>query len=149
MNSNSLIICLVFWFIGLPTLGFGVWQLWREVAPRRWRQAPGTVVSSTIDRRYIANGGYQYIPKVEYEYQVNEQRFRSSRLCPVNYVTGGKEEAKEIRARYPVDSQVTVYFNPRNPGRSVLEFGAMGLSWICIGLGLLASMVGTLPLMAW
>jgi hypothetical protein len=56
---------------------------------------------------------------VEYEYQVNDQSFRSDRIM----IGGGKSEVEleGVLNRYPLGAQVIVYYNPADPQQAVLE----------------------------
>jgi hypothetical protein len=127
---------LFFYLIALLPLGFGIWQFWKERTPRRWPQVPGTVVSSTIDKRATSRG-YYYVPKIEYEFCYDEQTFKSSRRRASNYASGQSVDAKDIAAHYPVGGSVRVFVNPRKPTESVLEHGTTPLSWIPFVIGLL------------
>jgi hypothetical protein len=124
---------------GLP-LGFGVWQLYRELAPRGWPQVSGTVVTTRIDKQPIRNG-YQYVPFIDYKFCYKDQTFTSSRRRAGNYISGQNEDAEAVIARYPVGSSVTVFVNPKSPGKSALEYGTTPLSWIFIVIGLVFSTI--------
>lgn len=127
-------ICLPF---GLVPLGVGVWQRIQESSPRHWPEVAGTVVATKIDRSYVGNGGYQFVPVIEYEYQYDGQTFRSSRRCAGNFVSGVKGEAEFIALRYPLGASLRVRVSPKNPAKSALEYGNTTLSWILIVIGLI------------
>jgi len=133
VNTDSALFLLL--FCGLP-LCFGLWQRFRELAPRKWPQIDGTIVNSTIKKQWL-DPGYQYVPIVEYEYSYGGKAYSSSKRRAGNYASGASEEAEAILSRYPVGGRVTVFVDPEDPDNSVLEFGATPLSWICIILGVL------------
>jgi len=121
--------------IGLPSLGLGAWQCYRELAPRRWERVTGKILSSKMDVQFDGRGKF-FFPVIEYEYQYKDQVFKSSRRCAGNYSSGRRRFAENVIARYPTGSTATVFVNPRRPKTSVLEYGATLLSWIPIAFGL-------------
>jgi hypothetical protein len=131
---------------GLVLLGFGGWQLWRELAPYRWPQENGVILASRVVQQQTGEGGLQFIPVIEYEFQHRGQSFRSSRRRPGNYVSGRRKKAESVCAEYPVGSAVRVRVYEHDPRQSVLEFGATPLSWLCLAVGGLFFIVGLLPL---
>ena len=66
-------------------------------------------------------------PVVQYSYQVGGRSYQGSRIAPGPEVGG--TGAGKIIERYPVNSQVTVYYNPQNPSDAVLETKAPS-QWI-------------------
>jgi hypothetical protein len=121
---------------GLP-LCFGLWQRFRELAPRKWPQIEGVVVNSTIKKQQGSPyGAHQYIPIIDYEYSYEGKTYSSSKRRAGNYASGASEDAEAIHSRYPAGSRVKVFVDPRDPSNSVLEFGTTPLSWICIILGI-------------
>jgi len=136
--------------LGLPVLAFGLWQLCREIAPRKWRQVPGTIVSAerTSKTVYVPPGQRrrEYLPVIEYEYFVDGRPCRSTQRRISNYVSGTDFDADAVIARYPVGQQVTVFVHPRQPAQAVLEYGTSPLSWILIVLGLIFSTFALMPL---
>ncbi len=83
-----------------------------------WPQVKGKVLTSRVSRR---EGSYSV--RLEYEYAVDGVQYTSDRIKFGATVTvgSGKEEANAITERYPVGSEVTVYYDPHKPSRSVLE----------------------------
>jgi hypothetical protein len=56
----------------------------------------------------------------------------------------------KILARYPANSQVTVYHNPQDPSDAVLENKAPALMWLWIVLGVFdCALCGAAPLVYW
>src|SRR5690349_15269896 len=93
-----------------------------------WPDTSGTVVASQIEWRSDSEGSTQY-PAVLYSYTVMGQSYSSTRIAPG--VEMGGSGAGKVVARYPVNSQVTVYYNPQNPSDAVLEkkAGSQILFW--------------------
>jgi hypothetical protein len=81
---------------------------------------------------------------VNYEYQVLGQFYTGTKIA-FGFVEfyGTRGQAKNDLARYPLNSQVTVYYDPSNPAEAVLErkagfaptfMTALGVSFIVSGL---------------
>ena len=103
-------------------------KLWEVRQAKRWPSTEGKVISSGITSRKNKPGeiGYNFSdtevsndPLVKYEYTV------ANRKCQCNRITIGEKtsasELEEILARYPVGTPVTVYYDPTNPEKAVLE----------------------------
>lgn len=120
---------------GAIPLGYGAWQIRREFVPRRWAQVTGRILTSTIKSSQTPRGEVA-VPEIEYEFTFDNKLIKSSQRRISNYVSGSRPDAEAIVARYPVDREVTVFVHPRNPGKSVLEYGVSPLSWIPLALGL-------------
>lgn len=97
------------------------WKLW---AARNWESTDGLVLESIVDE--YDEG---YYPKITYQYGVDEQIYRSSHICVgEKSYSFGKRRTEQLVAQFPVGSQVTVYYNPKKPVKSVLMRGDRGLS---------------------
>ena len=144
MIPDSIAVGLILLPIGLLSLAFGAWQLWREVSPRGWPQVSGTIVTSRIVTQKTSKGQIS-VPIIEYEYQWNDGEFRSSRRRASNYISGQRTDAEAVTSRYLVGNSVRVFVSPTDPVKSVLEFGTTPLSWIPLVLGLIFTTVALLP----
>jgi Protein of unknown function (DUF3592) len=93
----------------------------RSVA-EAWAQTAGTVLSTTIQIRRVGQSRSE-IPVVIYGYQVDGRPYQSYR------VRAGDEtgrirvigDASSTLDRYPVGSNVTVYYDPADPANAALE----------------------------
>ena len=104
-------------------------------ASRRWPQTTGTVLTSCVESRKKTPGDNDSdtavinSPNVVYEYQVNDQSFRGSRIDLGQRTS--EYELESILDRYPVGAEVVVYYNPADPQDAVLERDApAGTFWI-------------------
>jgi hypothetical protein len=87
-----------------------------------WAQTVGTVLSTTIQIRRLGQTRAE-IPMVIYSYEVDGRPYQSHRVragddtgrLPV--VTS----ASTTLDRYPVGSNVTVYYDPHDPANAALE----------------------------
>jgi hypothetical protein len=95
-------------------------------AAERWREAPGKVVASQVERRDYGAGTTQYayyVPTVSYIYVVGGREHRGSRLrfgMPTARSRGG---AEAMLAPYPAGAEIKVRYDPDAPAESVLEPG--------------------------
>jgi len=94
----------------------------RKVAQAsRWPSTAGTVMMSMIQWRASGNSstsGANY-PVVMYSYQAMGQAYQGNKIAPGPEVGG--MGAQKVVARYPMGTQVMVYYNPQNPSEALLE----------------------------
>ena len=106
-------LCFIF---GLCSGVYLLRSLVRWRASQNWPRAAGTILESCLDEN--SDG---YIPHVSYEYAMKGQRYTSDRLYFHNCNGGSEQAATKHIAAYPVGKRVSVYFDVRNPGDSVLD----------------------------
>jgi hypothetical protein len=92
----------------------------------RWSSVPGKVVISTIEARSVkaANSDsndteIRNFAKVVYEYKVATRIYRGDRISIGEDL--GDSQIAETLAKYPVGSDVTVYYNPNKREQAVIE----------------------------
>jgi len=108
--------CLAFdaLFIGL--------MIYRQIASnatRDWLSAPGKILSSRVS--YKKSGTRNTFPWVTYAYEVDGKPYQCETVAPGVISTFGAKYARKIVARYPSGSNVTVYYNPKDPAQAFLE----------------------------
>ncbi len=86
-------------------------------------------------RRWQPRHGARNFANVVYEYELFGKKLRNNRVSIGEDL--GNFEVDETLARYPVGTNVTVYYNPRNPKEAVLERDAPKGMWGCITTGVL------------
>ncbi len=86
-------------------------------ASLNWPSVPGRITESRISKpRQKAER-----PWVFYKYEVNGKSYSYSGINPGLTEDTGLEYAQQIVSRYPKEKDVTVYYNPKNPGQAYLE----------------------------
>lgn len=136
---NILIYLCSFGFIFLV----GNFFLYREIAKTQkrenaaltWPTVYGEITVSKVNRRHDSEHGYVEYPHVSYTYEVNGKKYHSSNIMAGGELGGVKVES--TLARYPLGSNVTVYYDPQNPKDAVLEPGNKTVSkglWLMMGL---------------
>ena len=146
MSPDSQLLLPVILPLGLVPLGLGLWQLWRELSPRKWLRVPGTIAISNIHLESSRTGRYHYTTTIQYDYRFKDHDFTSSCRRPNNFALGWRAEAEAIVARYPVGANVTVFVHPERPNYSVLECGVTPMSWIPLILGAILTAAALLSL---
>jgi hypothetical protein len=125
------------WIISVLFLGLAAfilypspWLLWEGNRSKEWPHAVGVIHSTKIIERARSSkfgDGSWHIPIIVYYYQVGAIDYTNSRVVFASYRPnfgyGNQAEAEAIVNRYPAGKQVTVYYEPSNPGDSVLEPG--------------------------
>ncbi len=122
-----MLVILGFLCGGVTSLGIGIFNLQSARGSESWPTAEGTVSESEVFEYYADTAMYQAL--VSYSYVVDNTRYTG---MTVGYDVGGSSDPasqREIAARYPVGSKVTVYYDPANPQIAVLEPGAKGDIW--------------------
>ncbi|MBI5960617.1 MAG: DUF3592 domain-containing protein [Chloroflexi bacterium] len=127
-------------------------------ATRAWPTVDGRVLSSGVEARRSRSGSghsTSFYPAVVYEYVVNGQRYMNNVVNPGQPIGIGFRGMVEKKvARYPVGNAVPVYYNPQNPGESVLETSATGANrvmWFIVAfivLMLICTLVFTVGMMS-
>ena len=137
---------VLFAVCGIGTLLYGVRTRRLQEQSQSWLPARGVVLRSEveIETRTSHRGSHPttftfYRPSVTYDYEYQGKKYRSRRIIVAN-INWPKKEAEEAVARYPADSEVSVWVNPNRPNMAVLERGMVGKS----RKYLLVSLVGIL-----
>jgi len=129
----------------LVWLAISLFVIRRSFGSKSWPKTVGTVVSTEVKRTvtHTANS-VSYEPYVKYTYSVRGQQYAHDKLTAA--VTPGIREpagAAAIVAKYPVGHQVTVFYNPADPGDAVLGAGGSSGDWyfVLFGCALLGASV--------
>jgi len=119
--------------VGLTFWGWNILQNARASAA--WPTADGVVTRSQVSHSTDAEGGDSYQPQVTYKYSANNLSYENDTIKFGENSYSSRKKADEIAATYPIGKNVTVYYDPEKPDRSVLEPGVSGGSYIVIGIG--------------
>ena len=125
--------------------GLGLWRIGRlrrgVATAKRWPSTRGRIVDGSIHETiiYLPKGrGVQYSVNLVYEYAVAGRGYRSNHF----YIDGLQVYSFRRRAeahlkKWPIGSEVTVYYDPAQPERAVLSRRAqrIGTIWFALGLG--------------
>lgn len=137
------------WIFGLLAVvgGVGAFLSARDLVRGRssasWPTTLGEVVYASIEQHMDSDSdgstSVTYKAKVVYNYQVGGQALVGDRRRFSDSSSNNARRAQEAINRYPMGTQVTVYYDPNNPEICVLEPGASvgGFIALVITLGLL------------
>ena len=98
-------------------------------AAARWPRSGGKIIASAAEshRELSRSGGAPgttitvWSPIVEFAYSVGGRDYHGARIAFGPSVSGGKDWAEAIVARYPVGESVVVSYDPANPAMAVLD----------------------------
>ena len=129
-NLYSIIIGL----FALSGLLLSIWS-WRNISKAKkstkWPKVEGRITSATS-----SSETEDMKPQVEYCYTVNAQNYTGTLSLPSGDVHLS-DYAKVHAEKYPIDSSVTVYYDPESPENSTLEPGVRDddwlIFWLCVG----------------
>lgn len=156
MNWIAILIPSLIVIAGLGLFAWA-WTAYRD--GRRslgWPSVSGQVTSSSVtlettqadsDSRLEST----YYPSVSYDYRVDGQSLKGSRIGVGGAEgTARKEDAEAVAGRYAVGSKVDVYYDPANPEYAVLVRGAnITMVWIIAAGGAVGLAVGIAVAIAW
>jgi hypothetical protein len=103
----------------------------------QWPSVNGTVLSA----RLVSHGSIRYradFPEISYSYEGGGKVYKSKHIAAGGEMGG--VGAQSVLDRYPVASQVTVYYDPQKPKNAVLEKKSVTQKWlwvILIGVNIL------------
>ena len=89
-----------------------------------WPVVPGKIVVSEVEKFKDMNEGrtrIYYAPFVEYAYKVNGLEYHGKKIKVSVTTSGDQPAAEKIAARYPLDANVGVHYDPANPENAALE----------------------------
>lgn len=128
---------VVAFYIGKPILA-------KARASTDWPSVTGVITHSEVITRRD-NDGTTYAADVAYSYKVGRRTYRSGTVSfGGDFSSSMSSYAYGITNRYPVNRQVTVFYDPSSPGTAVLEAGTTWKSYMVFGIGLLFLVVGVL-----
>lgn len=119
--------------VALCGVGISVWGAMAVSRAKSWLTTEGRVVESGVSISRNQNGSitsYQapiHQANVTYEYRVNGQTYRSSKIKVGGDVdTSNPKRANETAGRFGVGDCVVVYYDPNRPQKAALEIDSSG-----------------------
>ncbi|MDD5466249.1 MAG: DUF3592 domain-containing protein [Anaerolineales bacterium] len=126
-------LCLLFAGIGTFLIYKGLQARKKAEASQGWPATTGQITQAQVSRSTHTDSdgdtSTSYTPHVEYSYRVAEQEFTGKNITfGLTQSFSQPAKAQAVLARYPVGSQVSVYYDPNQPGDAVLERKAGGFT---------------------
>lgn len=137
--------------IGAVGLWVGFYQLKNRTILNRWPTISGRVIErGTFQPDVPAMGppAFRHAPLVRYSYRVDGKEFTNDRIRPKRIQQpqhNTKKWALKGAAEFP--DEVTVHYNPEDPGESFLVQTSKGTLYIVIGASSVAILFGLLLLL--
>ena len=142
-SRGTQLFCSLFIVIGLVVVGVGVWILTKSLRAEHWPVTDGVIQSAEIKSHQGNKGGTTYSAAVTYTFQVAGASYTGNQVA-IGQMSASSEYARGILDRYPVGKKISVHYAPGDPADAVLETGIHGGVWICLGVGTLFTLVGSL-----
>lgn len=96
----------------------------RQLLASRFPSTKGMILSSEVTE-HDGEDGPTYGVKLSYSFSVEDQPFIGTRYRYSNFTSGG-DWARRVVGRHAPGTEVTVYYDPRNPENCVLRPGIAG-----------------------
>lgn len=127
---------------GVVFIGLAVLQALKARRAASWPTVQGVVVESHVEsvrRRSNNRTTTSYFPRVTYQYRVNLQEYTGKEIgFGAESTSSGK--AERVLAQYAQGAPVTVFYDPEDPAKAVLEAKAKNFwSYLFLGVVLLAA----------
>ena len=101
-----------------------------------WSKTKGLILSSEVTTSYNEHHSKTTMtPVVTYKYALNGREYQSRQVSTGDHGSGDIKQARKVVERYCPGMEVTVFFNPNDPGNAVLEPGLSISSVIILGVG--------------
>ena len=122
-------------------MSFQEQNLAREVA--NWPATKGTIVESAYDTDHDGSDT-TYTINVRYTFEVNGKEYVGTKLFPGNSRRGYgyRRNVEKALESYPKDQEVTVYYDPEQPGRAGLLREPEMSEYFTIAIGMLFALIG-------
>jgi Protein of unknown function (DUF3592) len=141
-SRGTQLFCSLFIVIGLVAIGAGVWLAIKSFRSEHWPVTDGFILSAET-KSHSGEDGSTYSPEVTYSYQVAGRQYEGGKLA-IGQMSSSSGYAHGVLRRYPVGKKFSVHYSPADPAEAVLETGIHGGVWICLGVGLAFTLVGTM-----
>ncbi|MFZ4813831.1 MAG: DUF3592 domain-containing protein [Phototrophicaceae bacterium] len=113
-----------------------------------WQSVQGQITELGIES-YIDDGSYMYEAQVVYKYTVGGANYTGDRVRFGGGISSSDEgRAERMIAPYERGAFVTVYYDPFEPSRVVLERNLDWLIWLFVGIGGTFALIGVFVLLS-
>jgi hypothetical protein len=114
----------VIFLVGLAIVLSGVMTYRKSNQASHWLPAQGRIKTSEVTR--TTGGKIQYYAHIEYEYTAQGMNYSSNNVTfaqLMGIADTGQSAAQEKVKKFPAGSTVTVFYDPNDPRRAVLQKG--------------------------
>ena len=128
-------LCLM--VIGAILIGVSVGEVRQALDSANWQPAQAQISTLGVVDALNDDGARIYTAQIEYDYTVNERRYRGDRVRFGSTVgSTDRRRAERMIAPYERGAFVTVYYDPLAPSRAVVERQLDGviMAWMAGGV---------------
>jgi hypothetical protein len=142
LGNMKLLWALIFSLSGVVLCIMALYYFRQARESKSWPSTPGIIISSGVCRVADVSDHEetQFKAEIRYSYTIDQDTYTSNRIRILpNMPTASSVLASKSIATYPMDSPVTVYYNPDRPTQAVLEPGVTVdlIAFMIIGIALL------------
>ncbi len=119
-----------FSFFAGPVITYlGVLYIIEGYNTSNWSEVNAKVIKSQIDSEYSSGvgkgsgGGMVYFPAISYRYKVNSKTYIGKEISTMLLRTSNASNGQELISKYPLNSQISVFYNQNKPDEAVIEKG--------------------------
>ena len=142
----------VFLIIGLLWSGFVLYAIIMGMKSQQWPVTQGKILTTEV-RKHIPDkrsGGVRrptYKPYVRYEFTVGDQRYENDLIAFAQKNYFSDSDAQKALQKYPINTDVKVYYNPKSHKQAVLVVGVKPSVYIGFLFGLLITIIGLIGIL--
>lgn len=122
---------LFWWALMFVFVGGATYHAWWTIAANNWFVgAQATVTKSALKTHFDRHTDYE--PIVAYRYEVAGVAYENDRIRYTPLTRGSEEWATGVLQTYPAGAVTRVYYDPENPGESVLNRSYTAEDWLLL-----------------
>lgn len=106
---------------------------------RAWPTTPGKVLERRVGEP-MGTRNRSFIPVVKYSYTVDGKAYTNDQVYLIKRSGGMHDRMQKLVDSFP--DPVPVHYNPANPAESYLISNPTSTSWVLVGFGALALLLG-------
>ena len=132
-NINPKYVGSLMIVIGVGFIGWSFHMRGVAAASEAWPAAPGEITASEVTHSVkqsssSSGNNWRYIPRVEYRYELDGAEYSNDNIqfVSVSWEFNERFKAERVTKPYPVGKAVDVFYDPTDPGNSVLLKGSVG-----------------------
>jgi hypothetical protein len=132
-------------------LAFGALALWGAFRVssdikkgRSWPTTPGKVLERRVGEP-MGTRGRTFLPVVKYSYVVDGKEYTNDQVYLIKRSGGMHDKMQRLVDSFP--DPVPVHYDPANPASSYLISNPTSTSWLLVGFGALALLLGLAQLL--
>ena len=130
-NNLVLIIGTCFVLVGVATATFFTYRIYQGFSSNRWPFVIGELESTDLREMIYrgrevdgsADSASAWVVDFSYSYSVADRKYQGSRVTFSDGINKTSRALRKLQEKYRGKSLVEVYYNPANPGQSVLVPG--------------------------